>query len=64
MRIKVDRGKCTGLGICEAFAPDVFEVDEEGHLVVMCEVVTPELRESIEQAIEGCPTEALFLEGD
>jgi NADPH-dependent 2,4-dienoyl-CoA reductase/sulfur reductase-like enzyme len=31
----VDRNKCTGLGICEAMAPEVFEVDESGELVLL-----------------------------
>jgi NADPH-dependent 2,4-dienoyl-CoA reductase/sulfur reductase-like enzyme len=37
MTICVDRGRCTGLGICESFAPDVFEVDDDGNLVLSTE---------------------------
>ncbi|MGW1675378.1 ferredoxin [Streptomyces sp. NPDC002324] len=62
MKINVDRVKCTGLGICESFAPDVFEVDEDGHLLLLRERATPELLESVRAAIDGCPTEALSLE--
>jgi len=65
MKIHLDRDKCTGLGICEGFAPDVFEVDDEGDLVVLNDVVD-ETDESLEsavvKAIEGCPTHALRLE--
>ena len=30
MRIEVDLGKCTGHGICESIAEDVFEVSDDG----------------------------------
>ena len=35
MKITVDRVKCTGLGICESLAPNVFEVDDDGDLVLL-----------------------------
>ncbi|WP_083254997.1 ferredoxin [Amycolatopsis orientalis] len=34
MKIIVDREKCTGLGICESLAPEVFEIDDDGALVL------------------------------
>jgi len=30
VRIVVDRDRCTGLGMCEAEAPDLFEVQDDG----------------------------------
>ena len=30
MRIVLDTSKCTGLGMCEAEAPELFEVQEDG----------------------------------
>lgn len=62
MRISVDRTRCTGLGICEAHAPDVFEVNDDGDLVLATESVSPEMLEGVRQAVAGCPTEALRLE--
>lgn len=62
MRILVDRGKCTGLGICESLAPEHFEVDEDGALVVLDEHVTERTRAGVEEAISGCPAEALRME--
>src|SRR5438309_1862162 len=35
MRIVVDYVKCTGLGMCEAEAPDLFEVQNDGSLKVL-----------------------------
>jgi ferredoxin len=62
MKIIVDRAKCTGLGICESLAPDVFEVDDSGDLVLLSETVPDGLLSDIEAAVSGCPTEALRLE--
>lgn len=63
MKILVDRSRCTGLGICESLAPEVFEVDEAGELVVLTEQITDDQFEGVREAIAGCPTEALRLEG-
>jgi len=61
MKIIVDRAKCTGLGICESLAPDVFEVNEEGELVLISDDVPEGGLDDVKAAIEGCPTEALRL---
>lgn len=62
MMISVDRARCTGLGICESYAPDIFEVDDEGELVLALDTVAPEMLDAVRQAVAGCPTEALRLE--
>lgn len=61
MRISVDREKCTGLGICESLSPEVFEIDEDGALVLKDETVPDELVDEVRQAVDGCPTAALRL---
>lgn len=62
MKIVVDRAKCTGIGICEAHAPELFEVNEDGELVLASETVPAEMLDAVQEAIAGCPTEALRLE--
>ncbi len=61
MKILLDRAKCTGLGICESLAPDVFEVNDDGDLVMLADVVPDGMLDDVEAAIAGCPTEALRL---
>lgn len=61
MEIIVDRDKCAGLGVCESFAPEVFEVDENGVLVLKARTVPDGQDADVEAAIAGCPTEALRL---
>ena len=64
MRIVVDREKCTGLGMCEAEAPDLFEVQDDGSLTVLNDHPGSEDREAAEAAVMACPTEALTLVED
>jgi len=61
MRIIVDRDRCTGLGMCEAEAPDLFEVQDDGSMVVLDDAPSPDQQESIEAACAACPTGALTL---
>jgi ferredoxin len=62
MKVTVDFTKCTGLGICESMAPNIFEVDDDGKLVVLKDDVTDDELQSVEEAVAGCPTEALRIE--
>jgi ferredoxin len=59
-RIHVDRARCTGIGICESIAPAVFEVDDDGTLVLSAETVQHDL-ETVEEAVKSCPAMALTL---
>jgi ferredoxin len=61
MRIVVDYDKCSGLGMCEAEAPDLFEVQDDGSLAVLNERPSEEQRAAAQAACEACPTEALAL---
>lgn len=61
MRIVVDRDRCTGLGMCEAEAPEVFEVRDDGSLVVLDEAPGAQLRAVLCAAVDACPTGALSV---
>ena len=62
-RIAVDRDRCVGSGACEALAPDVFEVDDDGVLVVIREQPAEGEQSDVRDAVTSCPTRALALEG-
>lgn len=62
MKCVVDYDKCTGLGICESLAPDFFEVDDAGDLLLLKEDITDDEMQAVEEAVAGCPTEALSIE--
>ncbi len=60
-RIKVDFDECESNAMCEALAPDIFEVDDDDFLQVHSDVVTEENRERVEQAVASCPKSALSI---
>jgi ferredoxin len=62
MRVVVDHTRCTGLGICESLAPMFFEVDDNGELVLLKEDIADGELAAVEEAVRGCPTEALRIE--
>jgi ferredoxin len=62
MKIIVDREKCTGLGICESLAPEVFEIDDDGTLALRQDEVSDADLDQVQAAIDGCPTAALRVE--
>ncbi len=59
--VTVDFDKCTGLGICESLAPDFFEVNDDGGLLVLKEDIDDSELQEVEEAVNGCPTEALRI---
>ena len=62
MRIVLDETKCSSLGMCEAVAPDVFEVGDDGALVVLDPTPDEQHRALMEEAVAACPTGALSIE--
>ena len=61
MRFEVDFAKCTGLGMCEAEAPQFFEVQDDGSLKVLAYCPNDDELEAARAAVDSCPTEALRL---
>lgn len=59
--VTVDFDKCTGLGICESLAPDFFEVNDDGELLLLKEDIGDAELQEVEEAVSGCPTEALKI---
>jgi ferredoxin len=62
MRVEVDLGKCTGHGICESIAEDVFEVQDDGSVVILEQDRPESDRERMRRAVTQCPAAALRLE--
>jgi ferredoxin len=57
-RITIDRSLCNGYGVCEALAPDVFELDAEG-LAVLRTGLSEE--EAVREACDSCPMGAISI---
>ena len=54
---------CTGCGLCEADAPDHFQVTEADIAVVVRQPDTDAERQACEQARENCPVDAIGNDG-
>ena len=60
-RIKVDFDLCESNAMCEAMAPDVFELDDDDFLQLNTDEVTDDNRQRVEQAVAACPRAAISL---
>jgi ferredoxin len=60
-RVEVDRDRCVGSGACEALAPEVFEVDDDGVLVVRRPEPGDDELDDVREAVRACPTRALSV---
>jgi ferredoxin len=63
MKINVDTDRCTGHGVCESLAPEIFEVGDDGIVHLLTTDLSEHQRPSLESAVAECPTQALRLEG-
>ncbi|WP_431233086.1 ferredoxin [Mycolicibacterium psychrotolerans] len=61
MKVVVDRSKCSSIGLCEAVAPDIFEIGPDGVLNIRIGDISADRRGDLEQACENCPTQALSI---
>jgi ferredoxin len=60
-KVSVDWDLCESNGICEAMAPDVFQLDDDDMLQIEDPSVTDENRERVERAVAGCPKSAISI---
>ena len=61
MRVVVDFDVCESNAICMRTAPEVFLVDDDDNLQILQENPPEELRAKVEQAVRGCPKQAISL---
>lgn len=60
MRIDIDFDKCAANGVCEAHAPNVFHIDDDGFTQFVADPPESE-RENVQDAIDGCPMQAIRM---
>jgi ferredoxin len=64
MKIKVDFDLCESNAMCEALAPDVFELDDDDFLQLNTDEVTSENEQRVRQAVAACPRAAISIVED
>ena len=57
-RVSIDRSLCNGYGVCEALAPDVFELDDDGLAKLRAGVSEDE---AVREACDNCPMGAISI---
>lgn len=62
MKIVFDADACACHGQCCSAAPELFEFDDDGNLVVKITEPGEELWEAAEDAADLCPVQAITLE--
>lgn len=63
MEVRVDTAACAGHGVCEALAPHIFEVDDDGKAHVIAQTIDEADRVDVGYAVNQCPEQALRLIG-
>ena len=62
MRVGSNRDACVGSGQCVLLAPGVFDLDDDGKVMVLVEPVPEEQRPPTEAAVAACPSFAIDIE--
>lgn len=62
MRVEVDRSACVGHGQCNATAPDVYELDDEGFCLEVG-AVSPGSEDDVQAGAAACPERAITVTG-
>jgi ferredoxin len=62
--VKADAGLCQGHANCIVSAGEVFDLDDEGLVVVLKKTIGDDERAEVEEAISSCPVSALSLSDD
>ncbi|MBA2414935.1 MAG: ferredoxin [Geodermatophilaceae bacterium] len=60
--VKADFETCQGYANCVMAAPEVYDIDDEGTVVLLKEEITDEERAKVDEAVNSCPVSALSVE--
>ena len=60
--LKADFGACQGYANCVDAAPDTYDIDDDGIVVLLRDEISDEERPRIEEAARSCPVSALSIE--
>lgn len=61
LSVHVDFDLCESNGLCEALAPEVFELDDDDFLQVTKEEVGDADLDAVRRAVASCPRQAISL---
>jgi ferredoxin len=59
IRIKIDPSRCEGFGNCINAAPDIFDLDDDGKVVLKKDTVEDQRLEVVRRAVYDCPVNVI-----
>ncbi|MDT2006146.1 ferredoxin [Rhodococcus opacus] len=60
--VEIDRDVCQAYGVCAQIAPEVYELDDDGYVMLVGNgTVTPALLGRAREAADACPVRAIRL---
>jgi ferredoxin len=59
MELAIDPARCTGNGRCFMVSMELFDLDDDGHGVVLEPRPAAELAAEVELAVQSCPERAI-----
>ncbi len=59
-RIKIDREKCMGMGVCVLSASEIFDQDEDCKAIALT-AEFDEITDALDEAVHSCPTRSIEL---
>ncbi|QRP49471.1 ferredoxin [Amycolatopsis sp. FDAARGOS 1241] len=60
-KLTADTGLCQGYGNCLTTASDVYDIDDDGKVVLLTETIPDADRARVEAAARSCPVKALAV---
>lgn len=60
-KLTADSHACQGYGNCTIAAPDVYDIDDDGAVVLLKDVIDEGDRPRVEEAARSCPVDALTV---
>lgn len=62
MKVRVDKSRCQGHAMCNAVAPAVYPIDDEGFVAIDVAHVPEGDEELAKLGVETCPEQAISIE--
>lgn len=64
MLVKANAETCTVSSLCVYKAPEVFDQDDEGHVVLLNPEPSEDQHAGVRDAVRSCPTRSLSIESE
>jgi ferredoxin len=64
MHVTANKDTCAVSSLCVYRAPEVFDQDEDGQVIVLRSDPPEELHDAVRDAARSCPTRSILIDGE